>query len=233
VAWESTSEEWLSLVDDKRAEFDAILGREPSLGASRYSDRIDVDVGRTDSMHSFYMLDGSRRGSLRRILNAVSLKYPRIGYCQGMSDLLSTVFIVLGDEAAAFLAFEALLDRVGSHFMDGHKVVNDKLMQLEDILERYDGELYSHLQRSHEDSFSLIAMQWILLWFKREFRSEDILQIWDVIISYDEQDCFEVYLAAAILIYHRSQILVEQDIDQVNAPHALADTPHLQHVHYL
>ena len=53
-------------------------------------------------------------------LRDILLTYPfynfDLGYCQGMSDLLSPILFVMEDESESFWCFVALMERLGPNF---------------------------------------------------------------------------------------------------------------------
>ena len=57
--------------------------------------------------------------SLERILAAHALCNPAVGYCQGMSDLLSPLLWVMKDEADAYWCFSMLMRRMDALFAGG------------------------------------------------------------------------------------------------------------------
>ncbi|EXC33718.1 TBC1 domain family member 15 [Morus notabilis] len=78
---------------------------------------IDKDVVRTDRSLSFY--DGDDNPNvclLRDILLTYSFYNFDLGYCQGMSDLLSPILFVMGDESESFWCFVSLMERLGPNF---------------------------------------------------------------------------------------------------------------------
>lgn len=87
----------------------------------------DKDVHRTDRTNSFYSKEdlpnpdpvmnvgtNSNLETLKEILCAYNVYNAELGYVQGMSDLLSPLYAVIGDEALAFWAFVGFMDRTVS-----------------------------------------------------------------------------------------------------------------------
>ena len=76
------------------------------------------DVLRTDRQHKFYSGDTNDNiTALYNILTTYALHYPSVGYCQGMSDLLSPILMIMQDEAHAYVGFCALMKRLKKNFM--------------------------------------------------------------------------------------------------------------------
>ena len=54
------------------------------------------DVLRTDRQHKFYSGETNENiTALYNILTTYALHYPSVGYCQGMSDLLSPILMIM------------------------------------------------------------------------------------------------------------------------------------------
>lgn len=143
-----------------------------------------------------------------------------------MSDLLSPLWFALRDEVAAFWCFDTIMQTSGINFMSNHSSVQQQLEKLSAILECHDpGVDRPHTLNWHvcTDSWPLTALwtalnangptliqvgfPWILLHFKREFPTTDLLRLWDVMFAHDLQSNFHLFVGAAILGLHRGQIL--------------------------
>ncbi|CAI7886597.1 unnamed protein product [Closterium sp. NIES-53] len=74
---------------------------------------LGVDVTRAD--RSLLFFESSRsRARLMNVLAVYAWFDPEVGYCQGMSDLMSPMVVLYPDDADAFWAFERLMRRVVS-----------------------------------------------------------------------------------------------------------------------
>ena len=64
------------------------------------------DVLRTDRQHKFYSGETNENiTALYNILTTYALHYPSVGYCQGMSDLLSPILMIMQVNITFFLHF--------------------------------------------------------------------------------------------------------------------------------
>lgn len=73
--------------------------------------RIEKDVVRTDRTHPLFETDNSPYLiRLNDILMSYSFFNFDLGYCQGMSDLLSPILSVIQDEVECYATFEALME---------------------------------------------------------------------------------------------------------------------------
>ncbi|CAN4085653.1 unnamed protein product [Withania somnifera] len=99
------------------------------------------------------------------ILEAYALYDPEIGYCQGMSDLLSPIISVMTEDHEAF---GALL--VG---------IRRQLNIISKIIKQKDSHLYRHLEKLQaEDCFFVYRM--VVVLFRRELTFEQTLCLWEV-----------------------------------------------------
>ncbi|RVW47505.1 TBC1 domain family member 15 [Vitis vinifera] len=125
-AYDSTSAEREYLVSIKKSEYETVkqqwqsISPEQAKRFTKFRERkglIEKDVVRTDRSLSFY--DGDDNPNvylLRDILLTYSFYNFDLGYCQGMSDLLSPILFVMKDEAESFWCFVALMERLGPNF---------------------------------------------------------------------------------------------------------------------
>jgi hypothetical protein len=58
-----------------------------------------------------------------------------LGYCQGMSDLLSPILYVIEDESEAFWCFAALMERMAPNFHRDQNGMHSQLMALSKVNE--------------------------------------------------------------------------------------------------
>ena len=64
------------------------------------------DVLRTDRQHKFYSGETNENiTALYNILTTYALHYPSVGYCQGMSDLLSPILMIMQVNITFFYTF--------------------------------------------------------------------------------------------------------------------------------
>ncbi|KAL6127996.1 hypothetical protein ACLB2K_071357 [Fragaria x ananassa] len=122
-AYDSTYIEREYLKATKKAEFETVKKQWQSISPEQatwfkdFQERkglIDKDVVRTDRSISFY--DGDDNPNVN-LLHDILLTYSfynfNLGYCQGMSDLLSPILFVLGDESESFWCFVKLMSASG------------------------------------------------------------------------------------------------------------------------
>jgi len=169
---------------------------------------IRKDVIRTDRNIAEYSDDDS--ALLRRlecILHLYARAHPEVGYCQGMSDLLSPTLWVLRNEEPmlAFYCFESLMQRgLAENFLTSGDGIKAQLGVLGSLLRRVDSILAERFDAVDPGYHSLY--RWVLVQFKRELRFSDIVRLWEV-IWLDERPILHLYTAVGLLVRHRDKIL--------------------------
>ncbi|KAM7134589.1 LOW QUALITY PROTEIN: TBC1 domain family member 17 [Macrochelys suwanniensis] len=143
-----------------------------------YRSLIERDVSRTDRSNKFYQ--GSENPALV-LLHDVLMTYCvynfDLGYVQGMSDLLSPVLYVTQNEVDAFWCFAGFMELVHHNFEESQESMKRQLGQLGSCLRVLDPPLCDFLD-SKESGSLCFCFRWLLIWFKREFAFEDVLQLW-------------------------------------------------------
>ncbi|KAM3360615.1 hypothetical protein P3S68_015469 [Capsicum galapagoense] len=135
------------------------------------STSLEVAV-RTDRSIPFYDGDdNSNVKCLRDILLTNSFYNFDLGYCQGMSDLLSPILYVMEDEAEAFWCFVALMERLGPNFNCDQNGVHSQLFALSKLVEILDNPLHNYFKQQACLNY-FFCFRWVLIQFKREFDFE-------------------------------------------------------------
>ncbi|KAE8727330.1 Detected protein of confused Function [Hibiscus syriacus] len=113
------------------------------------------------------------------ILEAYSLYDPEIGYCQGMSDLLSPIISVVENDSEAFWCFAGFMKRARHNFRLDEVGIRRQLNIVSKIIKCKDNHLYRHLEKLQaEDCFFVYRM--VIVLFRRELNFEQTLCLWEV-----------------------------------------------------
>ncbi|KAL6757630.1 RabGAP/TBC protein [Haematococcus lacustris] len=221
----SSAAERAAAAADRRRQYHSLRSQWQSIGAvqaARFSHwrerrvRVDKDVRRTDRTHPFFVDEhGAALKALRRMLLTYSMFNFDIGYCQGMSDLASPLLVVLRDESEAFWAFCALMDRMGANFDDRMQGMHAQMLAMRKLMQLLDPQLHAHLE-AHDCLTYFFAFRWLLILFKREFRFEEVLRLWEALWSAPCSPHLHLYLACAVLVHHRRAVLQQvQGLDDM------------------
>lgn len=113
------------------------------------------------------------------ILEAYALYDSEIGYCQGMSDLLSPIISVIEEDDVAFWSFVGFMRKARHNFRLDEVGIRRQLSIVSKIIKCKDSHLYKHLEQLEaEDCFFVYRM--VVVLFRRELTFEQTLCLWEV-----------------------------------------------------
>ncbi|KAM1712034.1 hypothetical protein ACFXTN_002205 [Malus domestica] len=113
------------------------------------------------------------------ILEAYALYDPEIGYCQGMSDLLSPIAAVITEDHEAFWCFVGFMKKARHNFRLDEVGIRKQLSIVSKIIKCKDSHLYRHLEKLQaEDCFFVYRM--VVVLFRRELTFEQTVCLWEV-----------------------------------------------------
>ncbi|RCK66440.1 GTPase-activating protein GYP7 [Candida viswanathii] len=122
---------------------------------------------------------------MRNILLTYNEHNVNLGYVQGMTDLLSPLYVVIRDEPLVFFAFANFMERMERNFVRDQSGMKKQMNTLNKLLQFMLPNLYKHLEKCQSnDLFFFFRM--LLVWFKREFEWADVLTLWEVLWT----DCY-------------------------------------------
>jgi hypothetical protein len=128
-----------------------------------------------------------------------------LGYVQGMSDLLSPIYVVFQDDAVAFWAFCGFMRRMERNFLRDQSGMRQQLLTLDHLVQLMLPKLYSHLEKADSTHF-FFFFRMLLVWYKREFLWDDVLRLWEVLWTDYLSSQFHLFIALAILDQHKEII---------------------------
>ncbi|RAL51488.1 hypothetical protein DM860_010990 [Cuscuta australis] len=113
------------------------------------------------------------------ILEAYALYDPEIGYCQGMSDLLSPILSVIAEDFEAFWCFVGFMKKARHNFRLDEVGIRRQLSIVSKIIKHKDSHLYRHLVKLQaEDCFFVYRM--VIVLFRRELTFDQTVCLWEV-----------------------------------------------------
>ncbi|KAL2465523.1 RabGAP/TBC domain-containing protein [Abeliophyllum distichum] len=218
-SYDSTFAEREYLISVRKSEYETIKKQWQSISAeqakrfAKFRERkglIEKDVVRTDRSLSFY--DGDDNPNvylLRDILLSYSFYNFDLGYCQGMSDLLSPILFVMRDESESFWCFVFLMERLGPNFNRDQSGMHSQLFALSKLVELLDNPLHNYFMQNDCLNY-FFCFRWILIQFKREFEYEKTMRLWEVLWTHYLSEHLHLYVCVAILKRYRGKITGEQ-----------------------
>lgn len=113
------------------------------------------------------------------VLEAYALYDPEIGYCQGMSDLLSPILAVMEEDHEAFWCFVGFMRKARNNFRLDEVGIRRQLDIVSRIIKSKGINLYRHLEKLQaEDCFFVYRM--VVVLFRRELTFEQTTCLWEV-----------------------------------------------------
>ncbi|XP_039063188.1 small G protein signaling modulator 2-like [Hibiscus syriacus] len=113
------------------------------------------------------------------ILEAYALYDCEIGYCQGMSDLLSPIVSVVPEDYEAFWCFVGFMKKARHNFRLDEVGIRRQLNIVSKIIKCKDSQLYKHLEKMQaEDCFFVYRM--VVVLFRTELTFEQTVCLWEV-----------------------------------------------------
>ncbi|KAL1506574.1 hypothetical protein ABEB36_005908 [Hypothenemus hampei] len=168
---------------------------------------IEKDVNRTDRNLDFYAGDNNQNlQKLNDILMTYVMYNFDLGYVQGMSDLLSPILMLIGNEPDAFWCFVGFMNKLISNFDIDQAGMKDQLGNLFTLLNFVDPFLAKYLE-THDCANMFFCFRWVLVWFKRELKQEDVMRFWEVLWTGYPCQNFHLLVAVAILEHERSELM--------------------------
>lgn len=227
--WDTDTEERKSILSEKRNEYYRLKRRWWEDSDRQQNDefwkdqksRIEKDVQRTD--RNISLLEGtdtphpdpdSRFADVGTNLHLEQMKdmlitynefNVNLGYVQGMSDLLSPLYIVFQDDAIAFCAFCNFMVRMERNFLRDQGGMRQQLLTLDQLVQLMLPDLYKHLEKADSTNF-FFFFRMLLVWFKREFEWDQILRLWEVLWTDYLSSQFVLFMALALLDKHKEVI---------------------------
>ena len=162
---------------------------------------------------------------LVRMLFLFSKMNIKIGYIQGMNEIIAPLYYTIYNEekyylkndlyepdveADCFASFACLMELIGHCFLFDEKNLNKglqaKIIQLKESLKICDKELDSHFKKINFD-LEIISFKWIMLIFTQDFMLPDLIRLWDSILG-DSNIYYQIILICiAILIINKQKII--------------------------
>uniref|UniRef100_A0A1J3DLV8 GTPase-activating protein GYP7 n=1 Tax=Noccaea caerulescens TaxID=107243 RepID=A0A1J3DLV8_NOCCA len=113
------------------------------------------------------------------VLEAYALYDSDIGYCQGMSDLLTPILSVIPDDHEAFWCFVGFMKKARHNFRLDEVGIRRQLNIVSKIIKSKDSQLYRHLEKLQaEDCFFVYRM--VVVMFRRELTLDQTFCLWEV-----------------------------------------------------
>ncbi|XP_078036787.1 TBC1 domain family member 16 [Augochlora pura] len=171
---------------------------------------VEKDVVRTDRGNPYYAgEDNPNIEVMKNILLNYAVYNSRLGYTQGMSDLLAPLLAELNSEIEAFWCFAGLMERSVTVCTPTDVDIDRNLCYLRELVRIMVPDFYAHLQK-HTDALELLfCHRWILLCLKREFLTEVALVMWEACWVNYLTDHFHLFLCLAVMCVYADDVIAQ------------------------
>jgi len=147
-----------------------------------------------------------QRTKLFNILYALSMYFPTIGYCQGMSYICTLLQSVMTEsEENVFLLMVCLMDtyELRGLFTPSFPQLKKVEFVFEHIMQKRHGKLWRHMSKLGTSS-NLFLPKWILSMFCLDFPYEFVVQVWDCFLLVGWKAIYQV--CCSLLVQHQERI---------------------------
>ncbi|KAL6450762.1 SPAC4G8.04 TBC domain-containing protein C4G8.04 [Candida maltosa Xu316] len=155
-------------------EYNELLSTQVTPEIQKIFNEIDLDLHRTLPSNFFFnnmfeLKPGVNFYKLQRILYAFVIKFPEIGYVQGMNKIIGTLLLTEHDEENVFCLFIALIQEIlpwysNKPFFNSIEEIQADNIKLKELLKMFIPELYTHFMRLNVE-IEILSMSWWLTLF--------------------------------------------------------------------
>ncbi|GJN87163.1 hypothetical protein Rhopal_000108-T1 [Rhodotorula paludigena] len=176
--------------------YQELLAQPTSAAESQCLKQIDLDCHRTFPTNVFFAGNGPGVAKLRNVLVAYSRRNPKIGYCQGMNNLVATLLLTHPTEEDAFWVLVCIIENIlPSDYYTSLLLVSRADQQvLQDLVARIMPKVAAHLEE-HGVELSAITRVWDLFFIHGTIF---VFRIAVAILKLHEADLLECDSAASL-----------------------------------
>ncbi|CAG8650074.1 4369_t:CDS:2, partial [Dentiscutata heterogama] len=174
---------------------------------SQHEKQIDLDIPRT--LHSHIMFRsryGPGQRALFNILRAFSNYNTQIGYCQGMTNIV-TILLMYYTEENAFIMLTKLFTKCNLHnlFIPGFPALLESFYVQEKLLLKYTPKIASQFNKIQLTTTAYATRWYITLFTSDVVPHHTVLRIWDLLMLHGFDILY--FVAVALLKYHKAKLI--------------------------
>lgn len=174
---------------------------------SQHEKQIDLDIPRT--LHSHIMFRsryGPGQRALFNILRAFSNYNKQIGYCQGMTNIV-TILLMYYTEECAFIMLTKLFTKCNLHnlFIPGFPALLESFYVQEKLLLKYAPKIASQFNKIELTTTAYATRWYITLFTSDVVPHHTVLRIWDLLMLHGFDILY--FVAVALLKYHKATLI--------------------------
>jgi hypothetical protein len=162
----------------------------------------------------------SHRHVMARILLIYSKLNKGVAYVQGMNELLAVIYYCLYHysppclkeylESDSFRCFTFVMSELRDEYMRAldseESGIRGQIRKISDILCRVDTEYFTFL-KSNKIEMDMYALRWVMLILAQDFQIEDVIRLWDTIMSDSEKYTFLNYVVVQLVLDAKNDVM--------------------------
>ena len=199
---------------------DLNISKEPTL----YESLVRVEITKADkyifkditrtfpNIAIFKNRQGKGMQMLFNVLKALALRFPEVGYVQGLGFMAGLLLTYMG-EREAFWVMVHLLEQphIKGLYVEKMPELHKNGYILLRLIKRYLPKLFEHL-REQKVCITLIATEWFVTHYSRTFPFDLLVRVWDILLGENYKIMFRVPLA---LFSIHEKVLIELAFDEL------------------
>ena len=132
---------------------------------------------------------------LRRVLRAVSLTHPDVGYCQGMGMIVATLLLTCREEDTYWMMSSIIEDLLPPSYYSSHLWgARTDQQVLQSLMQSHLPQLAAVLD-SHHIELGLVTLQWFITLFSSCLQVKILIRLWDLLFYQGTTILFRISLA--------------------------------------
>uniref|UniRef100_A0A1B6LYB2 Rab-GAP TBC domain-containing protein n=1 Tax=Graphocephala atropunctata TaxID=36148 RepID=A0A1B6LYB2_9HEMI len=133
----------------------------------------------------------------------------KLGYMQGMCDLVAPLLVIFDDESVTYSCFCLLMERMGANFPHKGGAMDTHFANMRSLIQIMDSEMFELMHQNGDYTHFYFCYRWFLLDFKRELLYEDVFSVWETIwaAKHISSAHFMLFIALALVESYRDIIL--------------------------
>ncbi|EDR23020.1 hypothetical protein, conserved [Entamoeba dispar SAW760] len=205
IDYEKIKQTWTNVIPEMKENWDEF---------AKMEEQIKKDVVRTDREDTKFEKDGCQNlKTLTNVLMSSSMFNMKIGYGQGMNDIVAVLMRITTKEPSLFWLFQSVMTMLQGFYCSNANYLYKLLNKLDPIISLVNPALGKYLKE--HDSNNVFAYKWIVLLFKRYISDSYLLRIWDSIFAFPTSKFYYFLVVALIKEYADDIIDNQMDFDDL------------------
>ena len=202
---------WPQLVGVDMLTETSILPTQEEVEGHKSYKQVVLDVDRSLKRFPPGISDEQRPGlqdQLVRLIVRVLTKHPDLHYYQGYHDIAITFLLVVGEESGFHIVERLSAGKQLREFMEPTMERTTYLLHfMYPVLNQESPELHAYLEKSEVGT--IFALPWLITWFSHVLPDyKDVVRLFDFFLAQPHYPMMPVYLATAIVLHRRNEILM-------------------------